>query len=129
MPSAFAVSNAIAHWTSGCDPRNSASGALLSAHLLHDGGIVPGSRRRTKMPSSLKTFRTLRIAVLSFTIVVALGYFSHVRAQSGTPPAQVVPLRPLAPLSSVAIPDVPGLSNFVASRAEAIALGKTLFWD
>jgi cytochrome c peroxidase len=75
------------------------------------------------------SFRTLRITALSAVTIVALSYYGHVRAQSGTPKANVIPLRPLAPLSSVAVPEVPGLSDFVANKTEAIALGKTLFWD
>ena len=75
------------------------------------------------------SFRTLRITALSVATIVAISYYGHVRAQSGTPKANVIPLRPLAPLSSVPVPDVPGLSDFVANKAEAIALGKTLFWD
>src|ERR1700759_4423285 len=75
------------------------------------------------------SFRTLRITALFVATIVALSYYGHVRAQSGTPKSNVIPLRPLAPLSSVPVPDVPGLSDFVANKAEAIALGKTLFWD
>jgi cytochrome c peroxidase len=52
-----------------------------------------------------------------------------VRAQSPTTTLNVVPLRPLAPLSSVPVPEVPGLSDYVADKAAAIALGKALFWD
>src|SRR6476661_7190553 len=78
---------------------------------------------------SQKSLRTLRIIALSVATIVAVSYFGHVRAQSGTPGGKVIPLRPLAPLSSVPVPDVPGLSDFVANKTEAIALGKTLFWD
>src|SRR5436305_11608845 len=80
-----------------------------------------------------RPFRALRVIALPVTTIVitiiGLGYFGHVRAQSTTPAPKVVPIRPLAPLSSVAIPDVPGLSDYVADKAAAIALGKTLFWD
>jgi cytochrome c peroxidase len=76
-----------------------------------------------------KNFRTLRAVAMSITTIVAFGYYGHVRAQSNTPAPKVVPIRPLAPLSSVPIPDVPGLSDFVANKDAAIALGKTLFWD
>lgn len=79
--------------------------------------------------SSLKLFRALRIAALSITTIAALGYYGHVRAQSTATPPKVVPLRPLAPLSSVPIPDVPGLSDYVADKTTAIELGKSLFWD
>jgi cytochrome c peroxidase len=77
----------------------------------------------------MKHFRALRIAALSITTIVALGYFGHVRAQNTAPTPQVVPLRPLAALSTVPIPDVPGLSDYVADRTAAIELGKSLFWD
>lgn len=40
-----------------------------------------------------------------------------------------IPDNILAPLSSVAVPDVPGLTNYIANRSAAIALGKALFWD
>src|SRR5690349_17701692 len=76
-----------------------------------------------------RTFRIVRTLALSITTVIAFGYYSHVRAQSNTPAPKVVPIRPLAPLSSVPIPDVPGLSDYVADKNAAIALGKTLFWD
>jgi cytochrome c peroxidase len=35
----------------------------------------------------------------------------------------------LAPLSSVGVPEVPGLNAYISNRAAAIALGKALFWD
>ena len=79
--------------------------------------------------SSQKAFRALRIVALSVSAIITLGYYSHVRAQSSTTSSNVIPLRPLAPLSSAPIPDVPGIADFVANKAEAIALGKTLFWD
>ena len=74
-------------------------------------------------------FRTLRIAITLVAVIAAAGYFRHVRAQNAPPPSNVVPLRPLAPLSSVPVPEVPGLSDYVADKAAAIALGKALFWD
>ncbi len=76
-----------------------------------------------------KHFRLLRIIALSVTMIAAFGYYGHVRAQSNTPAPQIVPIRPLAALSSVPIPDVPGLSDVIANKDAAIALGKTLFWD
>jgi cytochrome c peroxidase len=75
-------------------------------------------------------FRPLQTAVAVGTIVAALGFYGYlVRAQSTTTATSVIPLRPLAPLSTVPVPDVPGLSNYVANKAAAIALGKSLFWD
>ena len=40
-----------------------------------------------------------------------------------------VPLRPLAPLSSVPIPPVFGMEGIIADKTAAIELGKALFWD
>jgi cytochrome c peroxidase len=81
------------------------------------------------MRGSRCIFRPLRIAGAVVMFVAALGFYGHhVRAQS-TAATNVIPLRPLAPLSTVPVPDVPGLSNYVANRTAAIALGKTLFWD
>jgi cytochrome c peroxidase len=74
----------------------------------------------------------IRIALRVFTgvlvTVVALGYYSHVRAQSGVGSVRV-PLRPLAPLSSVPIPPVFGIEGIVNDKTAAIQLGKALFWD
>ncbi len=74
----------------------------------------------------------IRIAIRVFTgvlvTVVALGYYSHVRAQSGVGSVRV-PLRPLAPLSSVPIPPVFGIEGIVNDKTAAIQLGKALFWD
>jgi len=62
-------------------------------------------------------------------IVAAAGYFGYVRAQNPSSTPKVIPIRPLAPLSSVPVPEVPGLSDYVADKAAVIALGKSLFWD
>ena len=61
-------------------------------------------------------------------IVVALGYYGHVHAQSGTGAIRV-PLRPLAPLSTVPVPHVFGMDGILADKTAAIQLGKALFWD
>src|SRR5581483_756869 len=88
------------------------------------------SRRREKMKvSSSRTIRTLQVIAVIAVIVATTGYLKHAGAQSSPPPPQVVPLRPLAALSTVPIPDVPGLDDYVADRTAAIALGKALFWD
>jgi cytochrome c peroxidase len=73
----------------------------------------------------------MRIFVWVIAITVALGYFAHVRAQSGSLPEQgmVIPLRPLAPLSTVPVPPVFGMEGILADKAAAIQLGKALFWD
>jgi cytochrome c peroxidase len=74
----------------------------------------------------------LRISAWVIAIVAALGYYGHVRAQSssGLPEqGMVIPLRPLAALSSVPIPPVFGLEGIVADKTAAIQLGKALFWD
>jgi cytochrome c peroxidase len=61
-------------------------------------------------------------------IVVALGFYGIVHAQSATPTV-TIPLRPLAPLSSVKIPPVFGLEGILADKVAAVKLGKALFWD
>src|SRR5579862_615752 len=79
-----------------------------------------------KPSSGIRAFA--RIGAWVVAIVVALGYYGHVRAQSGVG-STVVPLRPLAPLSTVPVPAVFGLEGIVADKQSAIQLGKALFWD
>jgi cytochrome c peroxidase len=72
----------------------------------------------------------LRIFIAVVAISVGLGYFVHVRAQESNNPGTVkIPLRPMAPLSSVPIPAVFGMEGIMADRTAAIQLGKALFWD
>jgi di-heme cytochrome c peroxidase len=72
----------------------------------------------------------LRIFVSVVTLVVAVGYFGHLRAQNaGNGTTIVIPLRPLAPLSSVPVPPVFGMEGILADKNAAIQLGKALFWD
>jgi cytochrome c peroxidase len=72
----------------------------------------------------------LRIFACVAALVVAVGYFGHVRAQSAANgPTIVIPLRPLAPLSSVPVPPVFGMEGILADKTAAIQLGKALFWD
>lgn len=71
--------------------------------------------------SSPRRNQTLRIAALTKTTIVALGHFGHVRAQSSNAAPNVVPIRPLAPLSSVPVPDVPELNDYVANKEAAMA--------
>jgi cytochrome c peroxidase len=72
----------------------------------------------------------LRIFIAVVAISAALGYFGHVRAQeSNNPGTMKIPLRPMAPLSSVAIPPVFGIEGLLADKMAAIQLGKALFWD
>ena len=80
------------------------------------------------MKSSSGTLWFLRIFVCVVALVFAVGYYGHVRAQSGTGSVRV-PLRPLAPLSSVPIPPVFGMDGILADKTAAIELGKALFWD
>jgi cytochrome c peroxidase len=80
------------------------------------------------MKRSSGTRAFMRVFACVIAILVALGYYGHVRAQSGVG-AVVVPLRPLAPLSSVPIPPVFGIEGIVADKTAAIQLGKALFWD
>jgi cytochrome c peroxidase len=83
------------------------------------------------MKPSSGTLALVRIFVWVIAITVALGYFAHVRAQSGGLPEQgmVIPLRPLAPLSTVPVPPVFGMEGILADKTAAIELGKALFWD
>src|SRR5579871_266394 len=80
------------------------------------------------MKPSSGTLWFLRIFVGVVALVFAVGYYGHVRAQSGTGSVRV-PLRPLAPLSSVPIPPVFGMEGILADKTAAIQLGKALFWD
>ena len=80
------------------------------------------------MKPSSGTLWFLRIFVGVVALVLAVGYYGHVRAQSGTGSVRV-PLRPLAPLSSVPIPPVFGMEGIIADKTAAIELGKSLFWD
>lgn len=71
-----------------------------------------------------------RVVSCVFGIVAACGYYAHVRAQTIPSTGTIVlPLRPLAPLSSVPIPPVYGLEGIVADKQAAAELGKALFWD
>jgi cytochrome c peroxidase len=86
------------------------------------------------MKPSSGTLWFLRVFVCVVALVFAVGYYGHVRAQatdtnpSGTGSVRV-PLRPLAPLSSVPIPPVFGMEGILADKTAAIELGKALFWD
>lgn len=77
---------------------------------------------------------TLRVFAGILVTVVGFGYYSRVRAQSQSDSQSGVgsvrvPLRPLAPLSSVPIPPVFGIEGIVNDKTAAIQLGKALFWD
>ena len=83
------------------------------------------------MKRSSGTLVFLRIFVWVLAIVFAVGYYGHVRAQSAgadsnpSGPGSIrVPLRPLAPLSSVPIPPVFGMEGIIADKTAAIQLGK-----
>ncbi|HKD79147.1 MAG TPA: cytochrome c peroxidase [Candidatus Angelobacter sp.] len=85
-----------------------------------------------KRSSGLLAF--LRIFVWVAAIVVAVGYFGHVSAQNANGNSNgtqtiVIPLRPLAPLSTVPVPPVFGIEGILADKTAAIQLGKALFWD
>jgi len=82
------------------------------------------------MKPSSGTLAFFRIFIWILAIVVALGYYGHVRAQSTDARGQIIlPLRPMAPLSSVPVPPVFGMDGILADKTAAIALGKALFWD
>jgi cytochrome c peroxidase len=87
-------------------------------------------RRRKTMKSSSGILAFFRVFVWVLAIVVAVGYYGHVRAQSTDARGQIIlPLRPMAPLSSVPVPPVFGMEGILADKTAAIALGKALFWD
>jgi len=72
----------------------------------------------------------LRVCTSALVVVSALAYYSYVRAQSSAPSGTVVlPLRPLAPLSTVPVPPVFGMEGILADKTAAAQLGKALFWD
>ena len=83
------------------------------------------------MKASSGTLAFVRLFIWVIAITVAVGYFAHVRAQSGGLAEQgmVIPLRPLAPLSTVPVPAVFGMEGILADKTAAIELGKALFWD
>ena len=57
----------------------------------------------------------VRILVCVIAIVVAVGYYGHVRAQSaGGSPTIIIPLRPVAPLSTVPVPPVFSMEGILA---------------
>lgn len=80
------------------------------------------------MRSSSETPSFVRMCFVICAIVVALGFYGIVHAQSASPTV-TIPLRPLAPLSSVKIPPVFGLEGILADQVAAVQLGKALFWD
>lgn len=81
-----------------------------------------------KTPSGTLSF--VRMSMWVAALVIGVGFYGIVRAQSGERAANIViPLRPVAPLSSVQVPSVYGLEGILADRVAAIQLGKALFWD
>src|SRR6185437_1253660 len=84
-----------------------------------------------KMKPSSGTRAIMRVCTSALVVLSALAYYSIVRAQSSALPSGtvVLPLRPLAPLSSVPIPPVFGLEGIVADKSAVAQLGKALFWD
>ena len=82
------------------------------------------------MKSSSGTLFFVRMFICVLAIVAGVGYYGHVRAQSIGARGQIIlPLRPMAPLSSVPVPAVFGMDGILADKTAAIALGKALFWD
>ncbi|HEY2915052.1 MAG TPA: hypothetical protein VGK21_16920, partial [Candidatus Angelobacter sp.] len=73
------------------------------------------------MKASSGTLAFVRIFIWVIAITVAVGYFAHVRAQSGSLPEQgmVIPIRPLAPLSTVPVPPVFGMEGILADKTAA----------
>src|SRR3954451_18317572 len=87
----------------------------LKASSSRPGGCV---FRRTSMRSSSETSSFVRMGFVVCAIVVALGFYGIVHAQSATPTV-TIPLRPLAPLSTVKIPPVFGLEGILADKVAA----------
>ena len=82
------------------------------------------------MKRSSGTLALARIVACVAAVLAAAGYYTNVKAQSGgTSGTIVLPLRPLAPLSSVPVPPVFGMEGILADRNAAAQLGKALFWD
>jgi cytochrome c peroxidase len=81
------------------------------------------------MKPSSGTRAVMRVCACVMAVITALGFYGRVRAQGGTSGHITIPLRPLAPLSSVPIPPVFGLEGIIADKAAAAQLGKALFWD
>jgi cytochrome c peroxidase len=68
--------------------------------------------------------------VLPVLAVVCGVMFTYTRLQGQSGNSQkIIPSLPMAPLSTVPTPPVPGLSQYIRSQTAAIALGKALFWD
>ena len=58
---------------------------------------------------------------ITFTIAVLTGQWAS---------AQLTPIpTDLAPLSSIPVPELDSLTQFVANKTKVIELGKALFWD
>jgi cytochrome c peroxidase len=80
------------------------------------------------MTARYSALRTSCILVV-VALVAAFGYFSSVRAEVPSRGGRVIPLRPVAALSTVPIPPVYGIEGIIADKSAAIQLGKALFWD
>ncbi len=105
----------------------SVTGGTLRGRLrkLARTGLFRNQRAKSVLPPSI-----VRITACVIAIVFALGYYSYVRAQEGNHPGTIVlPLRPLASLSSVPVPPIFGMTGIVADKNAAVQLGKALFWD
>src|SRR3954447_13877920 len=82
-------------------------------------------RRRSVIHPLLSVLMVALVAGGGLKLTAALAQSTN----STAPRNVVVPIRPLAPLSTVPVPPVPGINQYVANRASAVALGKALFWD
>ena len=107
----------------------SVTGKTLRGHLqkLARAGLslTHGQRSRSAL---IKTVARITACVVAG--VVALGYYTHVRAQEGNSANTIVlPLRPLTSLANVPVPPIFGVEGIVADKNAAIQLGKALFWD
>ncbi len=110
-------------------PTTSVTGKTLRGRLqkLARAGLslTHGQRSRSSLVKTVA-----RISACVVAGVVALGYYSHVRAQEGNSANTIVlPLRPLTSLANVPVPPIFGLEGIVADKTAAVQLGKALFWD
>src|SRR5262245_43747938 len=93
-------------------------GATVDSVCAHCRARTHPSRARSRSGAAMRELRTLGAMIPA---IIALTFFV------GTSTTQT-PSPPPA-LTTVPIPDVDDLDDFVSSRSWAVVLGKALFWD
>src|SRR5512146_900659 len=90
---------------------------------------LPVRLNDTRKKASLRPAIVLTLSAICCFFLM----YSHLRAQSTTggksARTNVVPLRPLAALSTVPNAPVPELKDYVVNSTALVQLGKALFWD